>query len=331
MRILHKVLKIGCLGIFTVFILCNVLGCSNFEKIEDITVRVGGLLGPTSMGLVKLMQDSENNITQNKYKFADLSTDPAAFTAPLIKGDLDFAAVPSNLASTLYNNSDGQIQVVAINTLNVLKVLEKNGETIKSISDLKGKKVYATGQGATPEYIIKTLLEKENILNDVNINWVADTTQMLAVLSKESDAIAIVPMPFAFIAKSKIDNLKIALDLGEIWEKYFNEEIVTGVMVARKDFIKNNKVATKVFLKEYKQSIDFTNNNVEEASKLIEKYIGIDEKIAKKVIPMCNIKYISSNKMKDTLSVFLEKIYKQDRKSIGNNIPKADFYYEQKD
>lgn len=330
MQILNKRFKGICLGIFVSFIISNLFGCTSSKTNNDITIRVGGLSGPTSMGLVKLMEDSENNATKNKYEFADLSTDPTAFTAPLIKGDLDFAAVPSNLASTLYNNSDGQIQVVAINTFNVLKVLEKSSNTINKISDLKGKKVYASGQGATPEYIIKTLLEKENILNDVNINWVADTTQMLATLSNESDIIAVVPMPFAFIAKNKVDGINISLDLGDVWEDYFDEEIVTGVMVARKDFIKNNPDATKIFLDEYEQSINFTNNNIDEASKLIYKYIGIDENIAKKVIPMCNIKYLSSNEMKETLSVFLEKLYKQEKKSIGNKMPEADFYYEQK-
>ena len=137
-------------------------GCGKKERTDDVTVRVGAMSGPTAMGMVKLMKDAEDGTAKGTYEFADLSTDPSTFVAPLTKGDIDIAAVPSNLASVIYNNTDGGVQVLAVNTLGVLNIVER-GDSIQSIKDLAGKKVYATGQGATPEYTLRHILKENGI------------------------------------------------------------------------------------------------------------------------------------------------------------------------
>ena len=120
-------------------------GCGKKEETDNVTVRVGAMSGPTAMGMVKLMKDAEDGTAKGTYEFADLSTDPSTFVAPLTKGDIDIAAVPSNLASVIYNNTNGGVQILAVNTLGVLNIVER-GDSIQSIKDLAGKKVYATGQ-----------------------------------------------------------------------------------------------------------------------------------------------------------------------------------------
>lgn len=134
-------------------------GCGKKEETDNVTVRVGAMSGPTAMGMVKLMKDAEDGTAKGTYEFADLSTDPSTFVAPLTKGDIDIAAVPSNLASVIYNNTNGGVQILAVNTLGVLNIVER-GDSIQSIKDLAGKKVYATGQGATPEYTLRHILKE---------------------------------------------------------------------------------------------------------------------------------------------------------------------------
>ena len=184
-------------------------GCtSNVVQEEKTTIRIGAMSGPTAMGLVKLKNDSEEGKTENDYSFLDFASDPSAFVTPLATGEVDIAALPSNLAANLYNNNDGKVSVIAVNTLGVLNLVER-GETIKDISDLKGKTIYATGVGAVPEYTIKHILTKNDINpdKDVDLIFCSDTTEALSKLKTTSGAIAILPQPFVTVAKAQISDL----------------------------------------------------------------------------------------------------------------------------
>ena len=161
---------------------------------ETTTIRIGAMAGPTAMGMVKLRKDSENGNTKNTYAFEDFATDASAFVTPLATGEIDIAAVPSNLAANIYNKTEGKVQVVAVNTLGVLNLVER-GNTVNSISDLKGKTIYATGMGAVPEYTIRYILSGNGLDadKDVDIVWCSDTTEALSKLKSEDGAIAVLP------------------------------------------------------------------------------------------------------------------------------------------
>ena len=205
---------------------------------ETTTIRIGAMAGPTAMGMVKLRKDSENGNTKNTYAFEDFATDASAFVTPLATGEIDIAAVPSNLAANIYNKTEGKVQVVAVNTLGVLNLVER-GNTVNSISDLKGKTIYATGMGAVPEYTIRYILSGNGLDadKDVNIVWCSDTTEALSKLKSEDGAIAVLPQPFVTAASAQISGLRVVMDLNEAWEKINNNsKIVTGVIVVRKEF-----------------------------------------------------------------------------------------------
>lgn len=297
---------------------------------EAVVVRVGGMSGPTSMGLVKLMNDAEHGETANEYEFADLSTEASAFVAPLSTGELDIAAVPSNLASVLYNNTDGGIQVLAINNLCVLSIVER-GESIQSMTDLKGKTIYATGEGATPEYTLRYLL-KENGINpdaDVEIQWCSDTTEILSYVTNDEEAIAMLPQPFVTVALSQVEDLRIAIDLNDAWTALENGcEQITGVIVVRKEFAEQYPDAVDTFLSEYEASMKYTAEDAAGAAELIEQY-GIVAKaaVAEKALPGCHLNFEAGNEMKTSLEGFLQILYDENPASIGGSMPGEDFYY----
>jgi NitT/TauT family transport system substrate-binding protein len=297
---------------------------------EAVVVRIGGMSGPTSMGLVKLMDDAENGETANIYEFADLATEASAFVAPLSNGELDIAAVPSNLASVLYNNTDGGIQVLAINNLCVLNIVER-GDTVQSMEDLKGKKIYATGEGATPEYTLRYLLKAYNVDpdSDLEIQWCSDTTEALSYVTNDEEAIAMLPQPFVTAALSQVEDLRVALDLNDVWTELDNGcEQITGVIVVRKEFAEQNPEAVDTFLSEYEASMTYTQENVEDAAALIEKY-GIVGKaaIAQKALPGCHLNYEAGNEMKESLEGFLQILYDENPAAVGGSLPETDFYY----
>ena len=298
---------------------------------ETTTIRIGAMAGPTAMGMVKLRKDSENGNTKNTYAFEDFATDASAFVTPLATGEIDIAAVPSNLAANIYNKTEGRVQVVAVNTLGVLNLVER-GNTVNDISDLKGKTIYATGMGAVPEYTIRYILSGNGLDadKDVNIVWCSDTTEALSKLKSEDGAIAVLPQPFVTAASAQISDLRVVKDLNEAWEKINdNSKIVTGVIVVRKEFAEKYPEQLKKFIDEYNESVAYTSSNVDETAQLIAEYgVVASAAIAKKALPKCHIVCYVNGDMKNALKGFLQVLYDQNPKSVGGSMPKDDFYYE---
>lgn len=295
----------------------------------DINIAV--LKGPTAIGMVKLMSDSELGNTDNNYNFT-ISATADEIVPKIVKGELDIAAVPANLSSVLFNNTEGKISVAAINTLGVLYVVQSDSnEQINSIQDLKGKTILSTGKGTTPEYVLNYILASNGIdpTNDINIEYKSESAEVVANLQASDTNIAVLPEPYVTTAKSKIE-LKTVLDLTKEWDNIDSEgSLITGVVIARNEFLNENKEAFNKFLEEYKSSTEFVNNDIEQSSTLVEKYgIVPSADIAKKAIPNCNITFIEGNEMEQKLNGYLQILFNQNPKSIGGKLPDEKFYYK---
>jgi len=300
---------------------------------EPTEVRVTALKGPTAMGMVKFMNDADQSIiTDNTYKFS--ITAAVDEVAPLlVKSSTDIAAVPANLASVLYNNTQGKVQVLAINTLGVLYIVE-NGESIQSVQDLKGKTIFASGKGATPEYALNYILSSNGLdpQKDVNIEWKSEHAECVAALAGTENGIALLPQPFVTTAQAKINTMRVALDLTKEWDQLQadNEHpsaLLTGVVVARTDFIKEHPEAVAAFLQHYGESVAYVNANVTDAANLVGSYDIVPAAVAEKAIPFCNITCITGDEMKTKLSGYLSVLNDQNPKAVGGALPADDFYY----
>ena len=309
---------------------CCLTAAAEETPAEDTVVRVGAMAGPTAMGMVRLMEEAGLGETENTYEFADLMTDASAFVAPLSAGELDIAALPSNLSSVLYNKTEGGIQVLAVNVLSVLNIVER-GESINSLADLAGKSIYATGQGATPEAVLRYLL-KENGVDpdaDLEIHWCADTTEALSYITQDAEAIAMLPQPFVTAACAKVEDLRVALDLGAEWDSLDNGcSIVTGVLAVRREFAEAHPDEVAAFLDEYAASEQYVTEQPEEAAALIEKF-GIVQSaaMAQKALPACGITFLSGEECKAALEGYLQILADTDPAMIGGKMPGEDFYY----
>ena len=303
------------------FSLAAFAACS--KKQDDTEIRIAALKGPTGMGMVKLADK------QNYPNYTVLiEASPDALNPRIISGEVDVAAVPVNLASVLYNKLDGDISVLAVSTLGVLYVVEAGSE-VNSVADLAGKTVYATGQGATPEYILNYLLDKNGVAGSVEVNYVGEHAALATMLANGSAEIGMLPEPNVTSTLAGNDNLRIALNLTEEWNKVCSTELVQGVVIARKSFVNEHPEAIEQFLREYEKSSAFVNENIDEAAKLIvDAGILGNVEIAKKAIPNCNITYIDKAEMKQALSGYLDVLFHQDSLSIGGGLPESDFYYD---
>lgn len=300
---------------------------------QDVTLNVATLKGPTGIGMVKLMKDAKDGSTANKYNFT-LAGAPDEITAKFIKGEFDIAAVPVNLAATLYNKMKGNVQVMAVNTLGVLYILE-NGNSIHSISDLKGKTIYATGKGATPEYILNYLLEQNGIdpEKDVTIEYKSEHAELATLMASGKAEICMLPEPNVTSVLRENKDVHRALNLTTEWDKATEKAgkkstLAQGCIIVNKEFAQKNKGAVDKFLTEYKASVDYVTASAVDASQLVEEF-GIMPKalIAELAIPNCNIIFLEGDTMKSTMQANLNVLFQANAKSIGGAMPGDDFYY----
>ena len=295
-------------------------------KPEPVAMRVVALKGPTGMGLAKLMDESAADTAANDYTFT-LAGDPTEVSASVIKGEVDVACVPVNLASTLYNKTEGKYICLAINTLGVLHILEM-GDSVQSIADLAGKTLHATGQGSTPEYILNYILEKNGIADKVTVEYETEHTALVSLFANGSVTLGMLPEPNVSAAMTQTKGLRKALDLTAEWSKVCETSPVQGCVIVKKEFAEKNPAALKAFMDEYAASVSYVNENVDAAAALCETY-GIVPKaaIAKRALPNCNIVFVTGAKMKTDLSAFLSVLFDANPKSVGGKLPAEDFYY----
>ena len=291
-------------------------------------LRIAGLKGPTTMGLVNLLSMEQAGTAAMDY---DLQLYGAAdeIVPLLIKGELDMAAIPANLAATLYQKTSGGIQAVAVNTLGVLYVVEQ-GDTVHSMADLKGRTILSTGKGTTPEYVLRYLLTANGLDpdKDVDIQYYSEATEVTAQMATTQDAIAVLPQPYVTAAGLKDDTLRVALDLTAEWDKVADTQLITGVTVVRKAYAEEHPDVVAAFLADYAQSVNTANTDLDGTAALCEEQ-GVVAKaaIAKKALPNCNIVCLTGEELKADVSGYLQVLYDAAPAAVGGTLPGEDFYW----
>lgn len=315
--------------LLSVMLVLSLLGCTNSKASnEKIAISLGGLKGPTSIGMVKLLDDAEKGLTSNEYDFT-MAGSADELTPSFLKGEIDILAAPINLGAVLYNKSEGAVQMAAINTLGIIYIVEHGADEISDIESLKGQTIYATGKGSTPEYALTYLLSQHGLLlgSDVTVEWMSEPTEIVAKMAAEDHTVAMLPQPYVTVAGTQVEDLEVKLDLTEEWDKLgVDSQFITAGIFVRKAFAKEHPDALLKFMEEYKASTEYVNANVDDASVLVEKYDIVKAPIAKKAIPECNIVCITGDEMKTAAKGYLEVLNDLNPESVGGKLPGDDFY-----
>ena len=288
------------------------------------------LSGPTGIGAMNLWAAADAGETQNTYHI----TMPGAndeVVAAISNGDADIAAVATNLAAILYNKTSGGVTVLAVNTLGVLSLLG-NGQEVATIADLAGKTIYAPGQGANPEYILRYVLTGNGLDpdKDVTIQFVGEGSELLTVWQTDPEAIIMAPQPVATSILMQNENAVTLFNMTDEWDKVSGGDstLMMGCVIVRNEFLQENPGAVALFLQEYAASIEKAQSDVEGTAALCEQY-GLIPKaaLAKAAIPSCGLTFVTGAEMKSALSGYLQVMFDADLKSVGGAMPGDDFYY----
>lgn len=322
--------KIISLLLMAAMILTMATGCGNGDESADTVsqvINVATLNGPTGMGMVKLMD------MKDKYQITAYQS-PTDITAKLVSGEVDVAALPSNLASVLYNKTGGKIIAISPIALGVLYIVGNDAQ-ITDISELKGKTVIASGKGGTPEYVLQKILEcwGLKLYEDVNVQWLSNHTEVNTKMLAEKGTIAMIPEPFVSTALAAgKENVKMLFDLNELWKEATGQELPMGVLVAQKSFADERYKDLTVFLNDYKESVNFVNEDSEKAAELIAENGFIPKaEIAKKAIPNCHIVLYTGKETElgiKMLQIFNETLYKIEPSAVGGKLPDDQLYFK---
>lgn len=340
-----KILKIAAAMLSVVMIVASFASCADNKKVNSsssvtpvkpnpaVNINVAVLKGPTAIGMLKLMDDTKNGFAKHNYNFS-VFTDPTLVVPEVVKGNVDIAAVPTNVAANLYHKTNKGVSVIAVNTLGVLSIVT-NGESVSSIADLKGKTIYATGKGATPEYALNYILEKNGleIGKDVKVEYKGEHSELAALVTAGEAKIAMLPQPFVTTVTNANKDVRVALDLSEEWKKISevkDTELVMGCIVVRNEFLKKNPGAVDTFLNEYSHSTEYANEKHDKTGELSAKFDILPAAVVTLAIPRCNIVFMKNEKMKTNVSAYLKTLYDANPKSIGGALPEEAFYYVQK-
>lgn len=323
---------ISCIAVF--LMICFIFsGCRGSENnnynTQSEKINVAVLKGPTGIGMLKLMQNSEDNSAKTINSIS-LYNEPSEIAAKLSNNEIDIAALPTNMAASLYAKTNHGIKMLDVNTLGTLYVVSTN-ENINSFEKLKGNKLYMAGRGSTPEYALQYLLEKNNISkDDVNIEYKSNHSEVLTLLLAGQIETAVLSEPFATQAVMYSENISKVLDINEEWEKISDNGsiLAMGCLVVRNEFIENNAEALNNFLSDYEESVSFANSDIESTAVLADKYGIMPYDVAKLSIPSCGMVYITSDSMINKTNEFFKVLYGYDPKSIGGVLPDKEFYYE---
>lgn len=294
---------------------------------DNEVMNIYTLKGPTGMGMAQMIADEADE--SDKDRNFVIAAAPEEIAAAIINGDADIAACPVNLASTLYNKTNGRVEILALNTLGVTYILT-NGTEVNTIEDLRGKTIISAGQGATPEYILTKLLTDSGLEvgKDVFVEFKSEHSDVASLLAAGEAQVALLPEPNVTATSLQNKDVKVALDLTKEWEAKYGTKLVQGCIIGRKDFVDAFAGEVDEFLRDYKESVDFVNTASDEAAQAIVD-AGIIPKapLAKKAIPNCYITFITGEEMKNLTIENLQVLFAANPKSIGGNLPNADFYY----
>ena len=303
-------------------------------SVEAGEIRLAVLSGPTGIGAAKLLDNIDNDkaaLSFGNYDY-QIYTDNSELVAGLTKGEIDIATMASNVAVNLYNKTDGGVKIIAVGTLGVLHILEGGGGTsLNSVTDLAGKTIYSAGQGANPEYILRYLLQENDLEVGTDVEIVfADASEISAKLLSGEIQYAMLPVPAATAAIAKGEGkIRAAIDVTEAWDELqTGSQLVMTAVVARTEYLETYPDRVANFLTDYEASIDYVNHNIDAAAELVAGYgITPSAGIAKQAIPQCHLTFIAGEDMMSAVSSYFRTLYSIDPAAVGGAVPDDGIYY----
>ena len=300
---------------------------------DPVTVRVGLIMGPPSMGLSEFILDAQAGNCTNTFDFTLNGVDYVGLSAAFNQGDYDICTLPSNIGPVLYNNHElkNEYRVISVNNLGVLYTITTD-PSVSDFASLAGRTVYAYGEGGTPEYTVEALLKKNGLEGTFNLEFKSTPFEILNMLIDVPNTVAILPQPFVALAKKMVtDPLYVPIDITAEWDKAFADtgsQAVTTTTIVNKQFLEEHEQAVVEYLQRAGSSVAWSQQNMDEAaSRQVDLETFLNNEVAADAMPYIDMVNLVGEEMRTALSGFVDELYAANPDSVGGAIPGEDFYY----
>jgi len=313
--------KIVC-GIVALIILVTLLGgCFSYRGSDPTRLRILVLQGPSGMAMAPLMYNADE-----RHDFALPFSSPQQVVDEILSGRFDIAALPANLAATLYN-SGADVQIIAAGTLGVLHILDATGE-VREPSDLTGRRIFTAEQGALPEHVLRHILNEKGI--DAEIYFLTNFVEVSTHFAAELVDLVMLPAPNIVSTLAQMSNSEnvTRLDVSALWNEISDTQLMQTAIVARRGL---SDTAIREFLEEYKESIAFVNANHDLAANMIvEAGVMPSIGVARQAIPLSNLAFIEGASMQAGLMDLFNILHRANPQSIGGLVPPSTIFWNEK-
>ncbi|MBU3109925.1 ABC transporter substrate-binding protein [Clostridium gasigenes] len=282
------------------------MACSK-KPVEEVSARIIYPDGLPAIGISKFIND--NKKIDNYTIESELQKTPDALVAELLKSEADIAVVPSNLALQVHNKG---LEYKVAGTIGLGSLYLITTEDITDINELQSKEIYNTGKGLTPDLIGKEILNSKGLTEDkVNYSYVSAASELAPMIISGKAKYAIVSEPVLSTIMSKKSNVKILLDFNKEWMESKDTKIgfPQSTLLIKEKFYNDNKKLCKKIVGNIKASIDWVNNNPDEAGVISESIgISVNKDILSSALDRANLKFYNIQDTKNEYIKFFEVI-----------------------
>ena len=324
--------------IFSTLILIGV--CMNLPAVTEAQTRkeitVYSIRGPSAVALLSLFESPPQSDTYT----VDVRVFPQAdvLSALFISGEAKIGILPPNMAAKIAA-SGKKLQVAAVTGTGMLSLLSGD-PAVRRIEDLKGKTVEVAGQGATPDFVFRKILQSKGMApgKDITLGYALAYPEMALALAAGRIRYALLPEPFATMAMNANGKLTVVGDIQKEWEQITSDPGSTGitdagnfpmtVLVVDADFARDNPNLVGAILTSIENSIQWVTSHPAEAGSLAEKYeLGIPSNVVRDAIPRSNYTFIPLPQARAALEALFSVFLQYSPASIGGRLPSDSFYY----
>jgi NitT/TauT family transport system substrate-binding protein len=289
-------------------------------------VTVYGLKGPSGVGMIQLFENPP------QYPEAAITVEalaqPDLMAARFISGSAKVGILPPNMAAKLAG-AGARIQIAAVLGTGMLSLLTSDPD-VRRIEDLRGKTLSAAGQGATPEYVFRRILRSKGINpdRDLRINFSLAYPEIARSLISGRIDTALIPEPFATMARAGKPDLREAADIQQEWVRAGGRgNYPMTALVVDAGFAASQPLMLKTILQGFKDSAAWVTANPDKAGVLVEKHgLGIRAQIARAAIPRSNYVFIPALEARASLEALYQAFLEFSPAAIGGRLPGDGFY-----
>lgn len=253
----------------------------------------------------------------------------------------DIALMPTNAAATIFNKG-ADVKILTVNVHGLLYML--GNAPVADLNELKGKVVYSIGEGGTPDYVFKYVLDAAGIAYEKGVEPVADKVvisyveggpALIPLLKTGKAEYGIIGEPAATNA-TKATGKVVALDLQQEWKKATLKvegaeyALPQASVVISGELAKNYPAFVTAFLAKLQEANAWLPQNIAAAQTAMQNLGSTTAQsttFTAELIARCNLNAVPVCEIRSDVNAYFNALYTFKPATVGGKLPAEDLFY----